>query len=187
MPPETASAETGSDETRADETRPDPLAGYPHRASFPTRWNDNDIYGHVNNTVHYLAMDTVINAWMIERAILRIDPASDAPVGLCVESGCRYLAAAEYPDTLTVGLRVAALGTSSVTWELAMTRGDGTLVAEGRFVHVFVDKATRRPTPIPELARGAMEGLRATPPGSGSPAGRGGPSRDDVVEPDAAR
>ncbi|KAB7746379.1 acyl-CoA thioesterase [Nostocoides sp. F2B08] len=150
-----------ADETPADEPVAEPLAGYPHRATFPTRWNDNDVYGHVNNTVHYLAMDTVINAWMIEHAGLRIDPAGDAPVGLCVESGCRYLAPAEYPDTLTVGLRVGALGTSSVTWELGMVRGDGTLVAEGRFVHVFVDKATRRPTPIPERARGAIEGLRS--------------------------
>ena len=147
------------DETGPHQGSPDPLAGYPHRAAFPTRWNDNDVYGHVNNTVHYLAMDTVINAWMIEHAGLRIDPTSDAPVGLCVESGCRYLASAEYPDTLTVGLRVASLGTSSVTWELGMTRGDGALVAEGRFVHVFVDKATRRPTPIPAAARTAMEGL----------------------------
>ena len=144
-----------------DERAPDPLTGYPHRATFPTRWNDNDVYGHVNNTVHYLAMDTVINAWMIENADLRIDPDSDSPVGLCVESGCRYLAAAEYPDTLTVGLRVAALGTSSVTWELGMVRGDGTLVAEGRFVHVFVDKSSRRPTPIPEQSRREMERLRA--------------------------
>lgn len=140
---------------------PDHLAPYPHRASFPTRWNDNDIYGHVNNTVHYLAMDTVINAWMIEHAGLSIDPDSAAPIGLCVESGCRYIESAEYPDTLTVGLRVGKLGTSSVTWELAMTRGDGTCIAEGRFVHVFVDKSTRRPTPIPAHMRSAMEQLIA--------------------------
>ena len=136
------------------------LDGYPHRAPFATRWNDNDVYGHVNNTVHYLAMDTVINAWMIEHAALEIDPDSDAPIGVCVESGCRYLASAEYPDTLTIGLRVARLGTSSVTWELGMTRGDGTLIAEGRFVHVFVDKESRTPTPIPERMRAAMETLR---------------------------
>lgn len=140
---------------------PDHLAQYPHRAPFSTRWSDNDVYGHVNNTIHYLAMDTVINAWMIDHAGLDIDPASDSPIGLCVESGCRYVESAEYPDTLTVGLRVGKLGTSSVTWELAMTRGDGTLIAEGRFVHVFVDKTERRPTPIPETMRSAMETLRA--------------------------
>jgi acyl-CoA thioester hydrolase len=139
----------------------DALAGYPHRASFPTRWNDNDVYGHVNNTVHYMAMDTVINAWMIEHAGLLVGPDGAGPVGLCVESGCRYLASAEYPDTLEVGLRVGGLGTSSVTWEVAMTRGDGTLIAEGRFVHVFVDRAGRRPTPIPQQTRSAMESLVA--------------------------
>ena len=142
----------------------DALAGYPHQAQFPTRWNDNDVYGHVNNTVHYLAMDTVINAWMIAHAGLTIDPASDAPIGLCVESGCRYLESAEYPDALTIGLRVAKLGNSSVTWELGMTRGDGTLIAEGRFVHVFVDKHTRRPTPIPDQARAAMATLQSSEP-----------------------
>ena len=139
----------------------DPLAGYPHRAPFSTRWNDNDVYGHVNNTVHYLAMDTVINAWLIEHAGLVIGPDDPGPIGLCVESGCRYLAPAEYPDTIEVGLRVGRLGTSSVTWELAMSRGDGTLIAEGRFVHVFVDRATRTPTPIPAHTRSAMETLVA--------------------------
>lgn len=139
---------------------PDPLAAYPHRVSFPTRWNDNDVYGHVNNTVHYMAMDTVINAWLIERAGLLIDPDSEAPIGLCVESGCRYLDSVAYPDRVEVGLRVGRLGTASVTWELALTRGDGTLIAEGTFVHVFVDKATRRPTPIPAVMRSAMETLR---------------------------
>ena len=137
------------------------LAAYPHRMTIPTRWNDNDVYGHVNNTVHYMAMDTVINAWMIEQAGLVIGPDGDAPVGLCVESGCRYLASAEYPDPIEVGLRIARLGTSSVTWELAMTRGDGTLIAEGRFVHVFVDRVGRRPTPIPAHTRSAMQSLVA--------------------------
>ncbi len=150
------------DDVRADGAPvDDALADYPHRARFPTRWNDNDVYGHVNNTVHYMAMDTLINAWMIEHAGLVIGPDSDAPVGLCVESGCRYLASAEYPDTLEVGLRVGRLGTSSVTWELGMTRGDGTLIAEGSFVHVFVDKETRTPTPIPTHTRSAMEALVA--------------------------
>jgi acyl-CoA thioester hydrolase len=138
-----------------------PLGDYPHRAVFPTRWNDNDVYGHVNNSVHYLAMDTVINAWMIEHAGLAIEPTGEAPIGLCVESGCRYLAPAEYPDVLTVGLRVGALGTSSVTWELGIARSDGTPVAQGRFVHVFVDRTTRRPTAIPPAARAAMEDLRS--------------------------
>ena len=119
------------------------VAGYPYAQVVPTRWNDNDIYGHVNNTVHYLAMDTVINAWLIQRAGLDI---ADGPsIGLCVESGCRYLAPVAYPDGMVVGLRVARLGTSSVSWAVAIDRAsDGARVAEGSFVHVFVDRASRR-------------------------------------------
>lgn len=147
-------------DARTDQPSTDSLVAYKHRVPFPTRWNDNDVYGHVNNTVHYMAMDTVINAWMIEHAGLVIEPESDAPIGLCVESGCRYLDSVEYPDTMEVGLRVGRLGTSSVTWELAMTRGDGTVIAEGTFVHVFVDRETRRPTPIPTVVRSAMETLQ---------------------------
>ena len=131
---------------------------YPYWSQVPTRWNDNDVYGHVNNTVHYAAMDTVINGWMIEQGVL--DIRSGATVGLCVESGCRYLAAVEYPDVLAVGLRIAKLGTSSVTWETGLLRArDDLPVAEGRFVHVFVDRASRRPVPISEPVREAMAAL----------------------------
>ena len=131
---------------------------YPYWSQVPTRWNDNDVYGHVNNTVHYAAMDTVINGWMIEQGVL--DIRSGATVGLCVESGCRYLAALEYPDVLAVGLRIAKLGTSSVTWETGLLRArDDLPVAEGRFVHVFVDRASRRPVPISEPVREAMAAL----------------------------
>lgn len=134
---------------------------YANWSQVPTRWNDNDVYGHVNNTVHYEAMDTAINRWMIEQGVLDIHGGSS--IGLCVESGCRYLAAVEYPEVLLVGLRIAALGTSSVTWEVGMVRqGDDLPVAEGRFVHVFVDRATRRPRPIAGDLRAAMEGLRAS-------------------------
>ena len=131
---------------------------YPYWSQVPTRWNDNDVYGHVNNTVHYAAMDTVINRWMIEQGVL--DIRSGATVGLCVESGCRYLAAVEYPEVLAVGLRIAKLGTSSVTWETGLLRArDDLPVAQGRFVHVFVDRASRRPVPISEPVREAMAAL----------------------------
>lgn len=132
---------------------------YPVWSLVPTRWNDNDIYGHVNNVIHYAAMDTVINQWMIEQGILDlIDPT--APIGFCVESGCRYLASVEYPDALALGLRIAKLGTSSVTWEVGMLRDrDDTPIAEGRFVHVFVNPTTRRPTPLPEAKRAALQPL----------------------------
>lgn len=146
--------------TAPSPSSPAPLVveGYPHAEAFPTRWNDNDVYGHVNNTVHYLAMDSVINAWMIERAGLDIH--GGEVIGLCVESQCRYLSSLSYPDSLVVGLRIGRLGTTSVTWELRMLRGsDAEPVAEGRFVHVFVDRASRRPTPLPEGMRDAMTSL----------------------------
>lgn len=138
------------------------LEGYPHHRLVPTRWNDNDVYGHVNNTVHYMAMDTVINAWLIEQAGL--DVAGGPVIGLCVESGCRYLASLSYPDAMLVGLRVGRLGSSSVRWEVAIARSrDGERVAEGTFVHVFVDRASRRPTPVPAAMRAAL-GALAVPP-----------------------
>lgn len=133
---------------------------YPYWSQVPTRWNDNDIYGHVNNTVHYAAMDTVINRWMIEEGLL--DLTGGDTIGLCVESGCRYLAPVEYPEVLAVGLRVARLGTSSVVWEAGIVRDrDDLAVAEGRFVHVFVDRGTRRPSPLPGAVRAAMTALLA--------------------------
>jgi acyl-CoA thioester hydrolase len=131
---------------------------YRYWSQVPTRWNDNDIYGHVNNTVHYAAMDTVINRWMIEQGIL--DLAGTDAIGLCVESGCRYLASMEYPDVMAVGLRIAKLGNSSVTWEAGIVRDrDDLVVAEGRFVHVFVDRLTRRPAPLAEPMRAAITAL----------------------------
>lgn len=127
-------------------------------AVVPTRWNDNDLYGHVNNTVHYMAMDTVINQWMVEHAGL--DIGGGDVIGLCVESQCRYVASLTYPDALVVGLRIGRLGRTSVTWETRMARqSDGELVAEGSFVHVFVDRGTRRPVPLPEPLRAAMTTL----------------------------
>ena len=142
--------------------RSPPVPGYPYAARVPTRWTDNDVYGHVNNAVHYLAMDTVVNGWMIEHAGL--DPEHGSVIALVVESGCRYTASLRYPDALVLGLRIVRLGTSSVEWEIAMTReSDGEPVAQGRFVHVFVDRVTRRPTPVPRALRTAMEPLVATP------------------------
>ncbi|WP_343048160.1 thioesterase family protein [Cellulomonas humilata] len=127
---------------------------YPHRAAFSTRWNDNDVYGHLNNTVYYEAMDTTINVWLMTSAGL--DPSAGEPIGVCVSSSCEFTASAAFPEALEVGLRAGRLGTSSVTWELGILRA-GELIAEGRFVHVFVDDATRRPVPIPAQIRAAIE------------------------------
>lgn len=145
------------------------VEGYPHARLVPTRWNDNDVYGHVNNTVHYLAMDTVINAWLIEHAGL--DVASGPAIGLCVESGCRYLARLSYPDGMVLGLRIGRLGTSSVHWQVAIEReSDGMRVAEGSFVHVLVDRSTMRPTPWTSVMRSAMQPLVVAETGAwGSP------------------
>ncbi|WP_433475210.1 acyl-CoA thioesterase [Spirillospora sp. CA-142024] len=123
-----------------------------------TRWKDNDVYGHVNNVVHYSLMDTVINGWMIRTA--GFDPATSAAIGLCVESHCEYKAEVSFPDAIRVGLGVGRLGRSSVRWEIGMFRAsDDALIAEGHFVHVFVDRRTRRPVEITDPARTAMARL----------------------------
>ncbi|GAA1830866.1 acyl-CoA thioesterase [Agromyces salentinus] len=144
----------------------------PERRPFTTRWNDNDQYGHVNNTVYYEAMDTAVNTWMIEHAGL--DPHGGAPIGLVVSSSCEFRASASFPEPLEVAIGVERLGTSSITWSLGIHRaggggdaaegeagegngGNDGPIAEGRFVHVFVDAATRRPVPIPTGIRSAIE------------------------------
>jgi acyl-CoA thioester hydrolase len=123
-----------------------------------TRWSDNDTYGHMNNVVHYALFDTVVNGWMIAGGFL--DPGGGAEVGLVVETGCRYFAEMGFPDEVTAGLRVAHLGRSSVRWEVGLFRNaEREAAAEGFFVHVWVDRATRHPVPVPGPLRAALEGL----------------------------
>jgi acyl-CoA thioester hydrolase len=141
-------------------TTPPPAAraldAYGFRRVFPTRWNDNDQYGHVNNVVYYAAMDTTINAWLLGRAGL--DPLDGDVLAFCVASSCRYHRPVSYPDDLELGLGVAAVGRTSVTWELGIfRRGDPEALATGSFTHVFVDRASQRPTPIPPLIRQEIE------------------------------
>ncbi|WP_091508137.1 acyl-CoA thioesterase [Amycolatopsis sacchari] len=133
---------------------------YPHWRTVPTRWKDNDVYGHVNNVVHYSLMDTVINTWLIERGGLDLEKSQ--VIGLCVESHCNYHASVSFPDVLSVGLRVGHLGKSSVRYEIAIRHGE-ILVAEGHFVHVFVDRETRRPVPVEGRLRDCLEELRPRP------------------------
>jgi acyl-CoA thioester hydrolase len=139
----------------------DPLprrADFPHLLPIPTRWSDNDVYGHVNNVVFYGWFDTVINRWLIEEGGL--DPLAGDVIGLCAESHCRYVAPASYPEEVVAGLRVGKLGRSSVRYEIAIFRPDPeALLALGWFVHVFVDRAGRRPTPIPGRLRASLERL----------------------------
>ena len=133
-------------------------ADYPHRMTIPTRWNDNDVYGHVNNVEYYAFFDTIINAYLIREGGLDIHRGS--AIGLCAESHCSFTAAIEFPDSVDAGLRVGHLGTSSVKYEIGLfgERADAP-VATGWFVHVFVDREDRRPVPIPPAIRGALEKL----------------------------
>lgn len=134
---------------------------YAHWTEIPTRWADNDAYGHMNNTVHYAFMDTAINAWLVEQGGL--DYRGGDVIGLCVESQCSYTAEIGFPEVLAVGLSVARLGTSSVHYRVGLYRRDRrTKVAEGRFVHVFVDRGTRRPVPLAGRLRTALEKLQTS-------------------------
>ena len=126
--------------------------------AIPTRWMDNDAYGHVNNVVYYAYFDTVINAYLIREGGLDIH---EGPViGLAIETFCRFHAPLSFPDTIDAGLAVGKLGHSSVRYEIGLfRRGDTRPAATGHFVHVFVERATRKPTAIPEPIRGALAAL----------------------------
>ena len=134
------------------------MIDYPHRLAIPTRWHDNDVYGHVNNVDYYAFFDTVINAWLIREGGLDIH--AGPVIGLCVESHCEFRAPLAFPETVTAGLRVGHLGRTSVRYEIGLFREDDPEpAAEGWFVHVFVDRAERRPRDIPERVRAALERL----------------------------
>ncbi|MEI7446358.1 MAG: thioesterase family protein [Burkholderiales bacterium] len=143
---------------------PEPRAAYRHFLPITTRWADNDQYGHVNNVVYYQYFDTVVNRYLIEAGAL--DVAAGEAIGLVVETSCRYFAPTSFPDTIHAGLRVAHLGTSSVRYEIGLFRGDDpTAAAQGHFVHVYVDRLSRRPVPLPAALRAVLEPLRAGRPG----------------------
>jgi acyl-CoA thioester hydrolase len=117
-----------------------------------TRWADNDAYGHVNNTIYYGWFDTAVNAWLIEAGLL--DLAAGDPIGLVVETGCRYARPLAFPEVVEVGLAVEHLGTSSVRYRLGVfARGVEEPAAEGFFVHVYVARQSRRPVPLPQAWR----------------------------------
>ena len=139
-------------------TRPEPGRRGDYRAfhEIATRWLDNDVYGHMNNVVHYALFDTTVNAWLIGRGVLDIQNGDQ--VGLVVETGCRYFAEMAFPDTVHAGLRVAKLGSSSVRYEIGLFRNDEDAAsAEGFFVHVYVDARTRKPKPLNDALRAALE------------------------------
>ena len=138
------------------------LTDFPFTLPIATRWIDNDVYGHVNNVVYYAYFDTIINRWLIDEGGLdivgRAPPLGGDVIGVCAESQCTYLHSASFPDELSAGLRVAKIGNTSVTYEIAIFHRD-VVCAHGRFVHVFVDRASRKPTAIPEKIRAALERL----------------------------
>ncbi|HYC04896.1 MAG TPA: thioesterase family protein [Azospirillaceae bacterium] len=144
-----------------------PRPAAPNRADFRqfmpigTRWMDNDVYGHVNNVVYYSYFDTAVNGYLIAQGALDIERSE--VIGLVVETGCRYFASVAFPDELEAGIRVVHLGNTSVRYEVGIfAKGGENAAAAGHFVHVYVDRATRRPTPLPGPLRAALERILVT-------------------------
>jgi acyl-CoA thioester hydrolase len=142
------------------EQQPTTRADYAHFLTIPTRWMDNDIYGHVNNVVYYSYFDTVINEYLIRAGGLDIQ--SGEVIGVCAESTCRYKAAFTFPEPVEAGLRVAHLGRRSVRYEIGLFKQDrAQAAAEGHFVHVFVPRnEMTAAVSIPEGIRQALEAIR---------------------------
>jgi acyl-CoA thioester hydrolase len=139
---------------RAPATR----AGFRVWRTFTTRWADNDAYGHVNNTVYYEWFDSAVNAWMVDQGML--DIANGDPIALVVETRCTYAAPLEFPEPVEVGLAAAELGRSSIRYRIGVFgEGSDSAAAEGEFVHVVVDRATRRPVEIPIDWREKLEAI----------------------------
>jgi acyl-CoA thioester hydrolase len=137
------------------------------RSDFPvlrqitTRWADNDVYGHVNNVVYYAFFDTAVNGWLMDATGTDI---RDLPaIGLVVETSCRFMASLSFPEPVEAGLRLEKLGRSSVVYQIGLFGSGAEIAALGRFVHVYVDAATRRPTPVPELIVNALGQLTIRP------------------------
>jgi acyl-CoA thioester hydrolase len=132
---------------------------YRHFLTIPTRWMDNDVYGHVNNVVYYSYFDTVINRYLIDEGGLDIHAAPI--IGIAVETLCRFRRSFAFPEPAEAGLRTGHLGNSSVRYEIGLFgSGDDEARAEGHFVHVFVERASNKPVPIPGRIREALEKLK---------------------------
>lgn len=136
-------------------------ADYRRFEPIETRWSDNDVYGHVNNVVYYAWFDTAVNRMLIAEGLLEIHGGGES-IGLVVETGCRYFASTAFPDAITAGIRVARLGSSSVRYEIGLFQGQSDeAAAVGYFVHVYVDRDTRRPKPLAEPMRVFLSTLTA--------------------------
>ena len=136
---------------------------YKHFLALQTRWMDNDLYGHVNNVVYYSYFDTLLNRYLIDAG--KLDIHDGKVVGVAVETLCRFHKSFAYPETIDGGLRIGRLGSSSVRYEIGLfAQGEDLARAEGHFIHVFVDRATQRPQPIPAVIRAALEKIFAASP-----------------------
>jgi acyl-CoA thioester hydrolase len=139
--------------------QPEPRSAYRAFRILGTRWMDNDAYGHVNNVVYYSWFDTVVNAHLIEQGALDIHHGNT--IGLVIETQCNYFSAIEFPQAVEAGLRVAHVGQSSVRYEVGLfAQGQPLTAAKGHFVHVYVDRASRRPTTLPAKLRSVLEALK---------------------------
>ena len=133
---------------------------YSRFQTISTRWMDNDVYGHVNNVVYYSWFDTAVNRLLVVNGLLDIH--HGRTIGLVVETGCRYFTPTAFPDEIEAGVRVAHIGTSSVRYEIGLFRNkEPEAAAVGYFVHVYVDRETKRPAAVDEKMRGFLEGLRS--------------------------
>lgn len=128
---------------------------YPHFLPIPTRWMDNDVYGHVNNVVYYSYFDTVVNEYLLRNQVLDFERGDS--IGLVVQTQCDYFTSVAFPDHVTAGLRVSRLGTSSVRYEIGLYAGEENApAAQGHFIHVYVDRVTRKPKPLSVALRSAL-------------------------------
>ena len=134
---------------------PHRLEDYKYRRNIPTRWHDNDIYGHINNAVYYFYFDTVVNRFLVDKGILVVGKSKT--IGLVVDTGCAYFTPMAFPDDVIAALRVAKIGQSSVRYEVALFRNNETEAsAQGHFVHVYVDEKTRRPVKMNDDMRAVL-------------------------------
>ena len=144
----------------APRPQPEPRTAYRAFRDIATRWSDNDVYGHVNNIVYYSWFDTAVNGLLIERGAIDIHVGN--VIGLVIETQCNYFAPLTFPENVVAGIRVAHVGSSSVRYEVAIFPVDPSLAcfAKGHFVHVYVDRTTRRPVLMPPTLTSVLETLK---------------------------
>jgi acyl-CoA thioester hydrolase len=145
-------------DSKIDKPHAEPRSAYKVFRTIGTRWMDNDVYGHVNNVVYYSWFDTAVNAYLIEQGALDIHHGET--IGLVIETQCNYFSPLAFPQMVEAGIRVSKLGTSSVRYEVGLfAQGEPLTAAKGHFVHVYVDKHTRRPIPLPAQLKTTLETL----------------------------